>query len=214
MLCCAVGFIVNNVVFVICFSAAECKIIYKSIRDSLRYQQKKVILKSGDSGDEANSDDQTKRDVDLDSFAFLTPTSAKFPRKTIVLGGAAKPTATSTAISTPSATEVNDWTPDDESESNSNASVYSYESKSKKSKFDAVENSLASMTKAFSSFVEKKAMDSSGPKTSAQPELKFIYIWQNLDQLFQQLPQADVNELNMMYMSQAYEKIKTHSQQT
>lgn len=140
--------------FVICFSAAECKIIYKSIRDSLRYQQKKVILKSGDSGDEANSDDQTKKDVDLDSFAFLTPTSTKFPRKTIVLGGAAKPTATST--STASATEVNDWTPDDESESNSNASVYSYESKSKKSKFDAVENSFASMTKAFSSFVEKR----------------------------------------------------------
>lgn len=168
----------------------------------------------------------------MDSCAFLAPTSSKFPRKTIVLGGAAstsKPTAstskptdetptpsTETPKPTaetpkPSKVEANDWTPDDESESN--ASVYAYESKSKKPKIDAVESSVIEMTKALSSYVSKKTTDSIVEQKPQKPELKFGYIWQNLDNLFQQLSQDDINELNLNFITQSCAKIKTNSQQ-
>lgn len=188
------------------FSAAECKIMYKSIRDAVRYRQKKVSGKSGDSGDDIDIDAQNSRDPDLDSFAFLTPTSSKFPRKTAVLGGA-QPSSASELIPGDGIELIQD----DDSESNT--SVYSYESKSKKTKVDSVENSFAQMTKVLSSFVEKKAAEPIVEQTPPQPGLKFGYIWQNLDNLFQQLPQADVNELNLKFMSLAYDKIKDNSQQ-
>lgn len=130
-----------------------------------------------------------------------------FWHQTIVLWGAAatsKPaaeTSKSTAktskptaeTSKPSKVEAgNDWTPDDESESN--ASVYAYESKPKKQRVDAVENSVIEMTKALSSYVSKKNTDSIVEQKPQKPELKFGYIWQNLDNLFQQLSQDDINE--------------------
>lgn len=37
--------------------------------------------------------------------------------------------------------------------------------------------------------------------------LKFNYIWQNLDNLFQQMNQDSVNELNLKFMTLAMEKI-------
>lgn len=46
--------------------------------------------------------------------------------------------------------------------------------------------------------------------TEERPEkigLKFDYIWQNLDKLFQKLPADDVDELNVKFMQMAYEKI-------
>lgn len=181
--------------------------MYKSIRDAVRYRQKKVSGKSGDSGDEIDIDAQNSRDPDLDSFAFLTPTSSKFPRKTAVLGGAAQPSSASESITG----DDIEFIPADDSESNT--SVYSYESKSKKAKVDSVENSFAQMTKVLSSFVEKKTADPIVEQTPPQPGLKFGYIWQNLDNLFVQLPQADVNELNLKFILQACDKIKDNSQQ-
>lgn len=68
---------------------AECKVLYKSMRDALRYQQKKkTVAKSGDSGGEDAADDELSReDCELkDALSFLTPTSSKFPRKTTVIG--------------------------------------------------------------------------------------------------------------------------------
>lgn len=61
--------------------------MYKSIRDALRYRQKKITGKSGDSGDELMDDEtQSNKSKDsklLDSLAFLTPTTSKFSRQTI-----------------------------------------------------------------------------------------------------------------------------------
>lgn len=49
----------------------ECRTIYKSIRDSLRYQLKKMVTgKSGDSGDEMPNDDATTDSDSNDVFAF------------------------------------------------------------------------------------------------------------------------------------------------
>lgn len=78
--------------FLVFFSVTACKAIYKSIQDSLRCKRKKIGGKSGDSGDETNADDSSKTGDDGDSndyLAFLSPTSTKFPRKTITLDAAA-----------------------------------------------------------------------------------------------------------------------------
>lgn len=61
------------------------------------------------------------------------------------------------------------------------------------------------MTKVFSSYVNQKQGSEPTPK---QPDLKFAYIWQNLDNLFQQMSQEDVNELNLNFVTQAIERIK------
>lgn len=62
----------------------------------MRYQRKKSATKSGDSGGENNDDDDedkgndelnSAKEFSLDDYPFLSPTSAKFPRKTTTIGG-------------------------------------------------------------------------------------------------------------------------------
>lgn len=80
-----------NLLFLCVFLiVADCKKLYKSVRDSVRYKQKKIAGKSGDSGDDTLTDEPTANSSgELSSFAFLLPTASKFPRKTSTLGGAA-----------------------------------------------------------------------------------------------------------------------------
>lgn len=58
------------------------------MRDAYRYQrQKRIGGKSGDSGDEVSIDGADDVWELKDALTFLAPTSFRFPRKTIVLGG-------------------------------------------------------------------------------------------------------------------------------
>lgn len=98
----------------------DCKTMYKSIRDSVRYRQKKVGGKSGDSGDESAFEEPAGDTYLNDAFAFLMPTPSKFPRKTMILGGAASSAGTS-RTNTPT-TEVEQRDSDGESR----ISNYSY----------------------------------------------------------------------------------------
>lgn len=68
------------------FSEADCKSLYRSIKDSLRHKRKKISGKSGDSGDEIAGDDAIGNDESNDYLAFLTTTSRKFPRQTFTMG--------------------------------------------------------------------------------------------------------------------------------
>ncbi len=43
---------------------------------------------------------------------------------------------------------------------------------------------------------------------SEKAELKFDYIWRNLDSFFQKLPPEDVDELNFKFIQMAYERVK------
>lgn len=70
-----------------------------------------------------------------------------------------------------------------------------------------MENSVMEMTKVFSNYVTNKK-DDSRVETVTQPTLKFNYIWQNLDHLFQQMTQDQVNDLNIKFMNLAFEKIQ------
>lgn len=72
---------------------------------------------------------------------------------------------------------------------------------------DAVESSLSKMTETLSAFMNRKADNQQQPVHPAQPSLEFMYIWQNLDNLFKQLDQNDVNDLNLKFMTMACEKI-------
>lgn len=58
------------------------------MKDALRYRKKRMGGKSGDSGDDL-SIDEIADDPELNAFAFLLPTSSRFPRETTVLGGSA-----------------------------------------------------------------------------------------------------------------------------
>lgn len=64
-----------TIIFVIVnFPVDECKRMYKSIRDAVRYRRKKIPGKSGDSGDE-NMIDDSNDDWELkEALSFLTPT--------------------------------------------------------------------------------------------------------------------------------------------
>lgn len=74
-----------NVVNIV--TVGDCKKIYRSCRDAVRYRQKKITGKSGDSGDENMNDDSIADDWELkESLSFLTPTSSRFARKTMVIG--------------------------------------------------------------------------------------------------------------------------------
>lgn len=65
-----------------------------------------------------------------------------------------------------------------------------------------MEESVTDMSKALSKYFEEAST-----RKEKQPEYKFPYIWQNLDNLFQQLPQSDVNDLNLEFMSQTMARI-------
>lgn len=78
--------------------------------------------------------------------------------------------------------------------------------KSKKSS-DAVESSLTKMTDTLSAFMQNKN-DAKQQQPSVEPPLKFAYIWQNLDHLFQKLDQQDVIDLNLKFITLTCEKLK------
>lgn len=65
-----------------------------------------------------------------------------------------------------------------------------------------VETSMFEMAKSLTTFV--------GQKRANEPGLKFAYIWNNLDNLFQQMTQDEVNELNFKFVTLAFEKINKH----
>lgn len=100
------------------------------MRDALRYRQKRIGGKSGDSGDDQAVDEE-QDDWELkDALAFLAPTSFRFPRKTTVLGGSAE---AATSSFTQARSSVNATTDEDSSklpfdleDEVSNSSVYSY----------------------------------------------------------------------------------------
>lgn len=65
--------------------------MYKSMRDALRYRQKKITGKSDDSGNDEMFDNMAEGDTENDDYlAFLSPTRQKFPRTTMSIGAAAK----------------------------------------------------------------------------------------------------------------------------
>lgn len=47
-------------------------------------------------------------------------------------------------------------------------------------------------------------------KQPQQPALKFGNIWQNLDNLFQQMSQSDVNDLNVQFMTMVVQRINSN----
>lgn len=107
------------------------------MRDALRYQQKKIGGKSGDSGDEMLTDEVSYDDGDMkNALAFLTPTASKFPRQTTVLGGDTETPTTSFTHARTSTKTITDEDspkfPPDFADDASNSTVYSYVSKNVK----------------------------------------------------------------------------------
>lgn len=105
------------------------------MRDALRYKRKKIVGKSGDSGGETPMDEtNTSKDgsESMDYLSFLTPTSSRFPRKTIVMG--AETEGTSVALVQPSdlledtIRHDRETNPFCEDADDSSASVYSFAS--------------------------------------------------------------------------------------
>lgn len=80
----------TSIICIIHCLVPECKKIYKSLRDSARYRRKKMFVgKSGDSGDDEEKSDGKEDDSSSQSgssFAFLSSTQSRNPRKTKTLG--------------------------------------------------------------------------------------------------------------------------------
>lgn len=62
---------------------------------------------------------------------------------------------------------------------------------------------MIEMSKKLSTYFGEKKSESEAHEHST---LKFKYIWQNLDNLFQQMSQEAVNELNLKFITLAMEK--------
>lgn len=65
---------------------------------------------------------------------------------------------------------------------------------------------MVEITKAFSTYVSQKKQDSEPMQRKL--DLKFLHIWHNLDDMFQQMSQENVNELNLKFITLAYEKLQ------
>lgn len=63
---------------------------------------------------------------------------------------------------------------------------------------------MIEMSKKLSTYFGEKNSES---EAYAHPTLKFQYIWQNLDNLFEQMSQEAVNELNLKFITLAMEKV-------
>lgn len=100
------------------------------MRDAIRYRQKRICGKSGDSGDEASIDESTQDSDMANALAFLTPTASKFPRQTTTLGGSSGiPTTSFTKTRTPPETMTDEdllKIPADFEDETSSSTVYSY----------------------------------------------------------------------------------------
>lgn len=103
------------------------------MRDAVRYRQRRIGGKSGDSGDEMPIDDSQDDWEMKDALSFLIPTSFRFPRNTIVLGGSTSASTSTSTNFTEARTPSKAITDDDLSkkasdldDDASNASVYSY----------------------------------------------------------------------------------------
>lgn len=72
-----------------------------------------------------------------------------------------------------------------------------------------MESSVVEMSKVLTNYMSTKK-DQSSTVTTSQP-LKFDYIWRNLDQLFQQMSQDQVNDLNRQFMNLAFQKLEEKS---
>lgn len=111
---------------------ADCKVMYKSMRDAKRYRDKKIGGKSGDSGDENLTDDTSQDNWELkDALSFLTPTSSRFARKTMVMGGGASTESSPSTFNPIEEDESHDRSLDkllfeSENEPSSQSSVYSF----------------------------------------------------------------------------------------
>lgn len=68
-----------------------------------------------------------------------------------------------------------------------------------KDKKDPLCESVCKMSESITNLIEQRQQ---------QPQLKYLYMWQNLDRLFQKMSDNDVDELNMEYLRMAYAKIK------
>lgn len=91
------------------------------MRDAVRYRQKKISGKSGDSGDEALMDDASASGLSEKDghLAFLLPTSVKYPRMTATFGG----TKTTTKPHTKVSKDMSPTTANDLSNDSMNASL-------------------------------------------------------------------------------------------
>lgn len=84
------------------FLVSDCKVVWKSLRDSLRYymKKKKPQGKSGDSGCEGNADPDEQWEFS-ECMAFMMPTTVRHPRKTMDFGGSTgTPSSPATSAST------------------------------------------------------------------------------------------------------------------
>lgn len=102
------------------------------MRDAIRYRQKRISGKSGDSGDDVAIDESSQDAWNMeDSLAFLAPTAFRFPRKTTILGGLDTETETPSTSFTKArtsnkATKDGDSSIPDFDDEASGSTIYSY----------------------------------------------------------------------------------------
>lgn len=73
-----------------------------------------------------------------------------------------------------------------------------------------MENSVVEMYKALTHYMGS-SKNQNCTETTSKSSLEFDYIWRNLDHLFHQMTQDQVNELNCKFMNMAFEKVKENS---
>jgi len=189
-------------------NVTECKTIWRSLKDAVRYRKNKIA--KTDDTDEIEEYELDKNWEFSDCMSFLmnasfstSSTLVKRPRRNNPEDSQAcqlKINSVHTANSTTNA-NTSMYCNDDTSASESNCS-YTARKVQQHDDDPLLVESLLSISNSIRELIKGATKESHN-----KPALQFEYIWQNLDKMFQKLPEEAVDELNVKFIQLAYEKI-------
>ncbi|KAG4077064.1 hypothetical protein HA402_016051 [Bradysia odoriphaga] len=193
---------------------AECKVIWKSLRDAVRYRKNK-IARATDGADESRA---RKHDNDMDwelgdCLSFLMDARSSIDRlhqRSFPMEFENSQTSEMRIISVDSAN--NTTSIDTQPTANCNDDTFASESSSNCTAEDKQQEEdplfVESMVNMANSIKELTKGVTQKQSCCEKSPLKFDYIWRNLDVFFHKLPPEDVDELNFKFIQMAYERVK------
>ncbi|XP_037046440.1 uncharacterized protein LOC119081541 [Bradysia coprophila] len=193
---------------------AECKIIWKSLKDAVRNRKNK-IARASDGADESRV---RKNDNDMDwelgdclTYLMDEPSSiSRLHQRSFPMEFENSQTSEMRIISvdsankTPSIDKRTTANCNDDTSASESGSICTAEDKQQEADPLFVE-SMVNMANSFKELTKEVTQKQGCCEKSP---LKFDYIWRNLDVFFHKLPPEDVDELNFKFIQMAYERVK------
>lgn len=172
----------------------NAKSIWKKLKDHHRYYTSKSQGKSKSGEAAPEEPDDSNLDFEMrEELSFLSQYAPQSLRTTMSLGGDSEIDSFDQSL--------------DHSLDDTNLSNYSYTtgpSKGTKKENRALE-AAAMVGESISKYFDQKTSSQ-----TKEPAMKHGHIWQQLEKLFEELPSADIVDLNFLFISETYKKIQSN----